>query len=128
MLARMWKKRKLLTLLVGMQTGAATLENSVEGPPEVEHRAALRPSSCTAGDLPQRYRCSDPKGHLHPNVHSSNVLKSQTMEGGRMANGRHVDKEEVTYVHIQWNTPRPSKSRNLTIYVNVDGTEGYCVE
>ena len=30
MLARMWRNRNLLTLLVGMQTGAATLENSVE--------------------------------------------------------------------------------------------------
>ena len=89
-----------LTLLVGTRAGAATLDNSVEGPPEVEHRAALRPSSCTAGDLPQRYRCSDPKGHLHPNVHSSNVHKSQTMEKAQMANDRRMDKEEVCCVYV----------------------------
>ena len=30
MLVRMWRKGNLLALLVGMQTGAATLENSME--------------------------------------------------------------------------------------------------
>ena len=30
MLERMWRNRNPLALLVGMQTGAATLENSVE--------------------------------------------------------------------------------------------------
>ena len=30
MLTRMWRKRNPLALLVGMQTGAATLENIVE--------------------------------------------------------------------------------------------------
>ena len=34
----------------------------------------------TTKDLPQRYKCSDPKGHLHPNVYSSNVHNSQTLE------------------------------------------------
>ena len=32
MLARMWRNGNPLALLVGMQTGAATLENSVKGP------------------------------------------------------------------------------------------------
>ena len=32
MLERMWRKGNLLTLLVGMQTSAATMENSVEIP------------------------------------------------------------------------------------------------
>ena len=39
----------------------------------VKNRPALRPSNCTVRDLPQRYRCSETPGHLHPNVHSSNV-------------------------------------------------------
>ena len=68
------------TLLVGMQAGAATLENSMELPQKVENRATLQPSNCTTGYLPQRYKCSDPKGHRHPNVYSGNVHNSQTME------------------------------------------------
>ena len=40
-LAKMWRKGNPLTLLVGMQTGAATLENSMEVPQEVKNRATL---------------------------------------------------------------------------------------
>ena len=31
--------------------------------------------------LPQRYRCNETPGHLHPDVYSSNVHNSQTVEG-----------------------------------------------
>jgi len=41
MLVRMWRKGNLPTLLVGMQTGAATLEKSMEVPQKVENRATL---------------------------------------------------------------------------------------
>ena len=40
----------------------------MEVPQRVKNRSALRPSYCTAGDLPQRYRSSERPGHLHPNV------------------------------------------------------------
>ena len=45
----------------------------MEVPQRVKNRTALWPSNCTAGDLPQRYRCSETPGHLHPDVSSSNV-------------------------------------------------------
>ena len=38
MLARMWRNRIPLVLLVGMQTGAATLENSMEVPQKTKNR------------------------------------------------------------------------------------------
>ena len=41
MLARMWRKGNPLTLLVGMQSGAATLEDSMEVPQKLENIAAL---------------------------------------------------------------------------------------
>ena len=41
MLARIWRKGNPPTLLVGMQAGAANLENSVEVPQKVENRATL---------------------------------------------------------------------------------------
>ena len=88
MLARMQRKRNHLTLLVAMQAGAATLENSMEVPHEVENRATLQPSNCTTGYLPQRYKCSDVKGHLQPNVYSNNVHNSQTMERAQMSPDR----------------------------------------
>ena len=40
MLERVWRKRNLLTLLVGMQTSTATVENSVETPLKIGNRTA----------------------------------------------------------------------------------------
>ena len=71
MLARMQRKGNFLALLVGMQVGAATMENSVEVPQKVENTATLWPSNYTTRYLPQRYKCSDPKVHQHPNVHKA---------------------------------------------------------
>ena len=85
MLERMWRKGSPLARLVGMWTGAATLENCVEVPQRVKNRSALWPSNCTVGDLPQRYRCNETPGHLHPDVYSSNVHNSQTVEGASVS-------------------------------------------
>ena len=52
MLARMQRKGSPPPLLVGMQAGAAMLENSMKAPQDVEHRATLRPSNHTTGYLP----------------------------------------------------------------------------
>ena len=41
MLASMWREGNPPTLLVGMQAGATTLENSIEVPQKVENRATL---------------------------------------------------------------------------------------
>ena len=81
----MWRKGNPLILLVGKQAAAATPENSVEVPQKVENKATLWPSNYTTRYLPQRYKRSDLKGHLHPNVYSSNVHNSQTIERAQMS-------------------------------------------
>ena len=43
-------------LLVGMETGAATLENSMEVPQTVKNRTTLGPSNCTTKYLSKGYR------------------------------------------------------------------------
>ena len=88
MLARMWRKGIPLTLLVGMEAGTATLENSMEVPQKVENRATQDPEIVPLGIYPNTYKCSDLKVHLHPNVYSSNVHNSQTMERAKMPNVR----------------------------------------
>ena len=67
------------TLLVGMQAGAAAVDNSMEVPQEVKNTT----SNCTTRYLSKGYKTADSKGHLHPNVYSSNVHNSQTMERAR---------------------------------------------
>ena len=56
MLARMRRKGNPPTLLVGMQAGAATLENSMEVPQEAKNGATLQPNNCTTSYLSGGYK------------------------------------------------------------------------
>ena len=107
MLARMRRKRLSFALLVGMQTGAATLENSMEGlqkiknmgmqagaatlensvevPQKTKNRTTIRSSNCTTRHLPMGYRCAVLNGHMHPHVYSSTINNSQSMETAQMS-------------------------------------------
>ena len=59
MLVSMWRNGNPLALLMEMQTGAATLENSVEVPQKIKNRSTLGPSNSIARNLPQGYRSAD---------------------------------------------------------------------
>ena len=123
---RMWRKRNPLALLMGMQAGATTLENSMDVPQKVENKATLWPCNCTTEHLPQRYKCSDLKGHLHPNVYSSNVHNSQTMERDQMSIDSWMNKEDVVCVYVCIHGILLSYQKwNLSICKNMDGTRGY---
>ena len=75
MLVRMQKKEKTFALLVGMQTGTATLENSLEVPQKIKVEL---PSNCTTRCLPKGYKNTDSEGYMHPNIYSSIINNSQT--------------------------------------------------
>ena len=98
MLESMWRKGYPLTLS-GMLTDPVTPEICVEVPQRAKNRTALLPSNFTVGDLPQRFRCNEMPGHLHPNVSSSNGHNSQTVEGASVSIERRMDKEDVVYVY-----------------------------
>ena len=51
MLERMWRKGNPSALLVGMQTGTNTVENSMEFPQKVKNGTAFRPSDPTSGNI-----------------------------------------------------------------------------
>ena len=127
MLVQVWGEGNALTLLVRMQAGAATLENSVVVPQDIKNIAILWPSNWTTGYLLQWYRCSDLKAHLHPNVHSSNVHSRQTVEGAKMSFKRWMDKEDVVHMY---NEILLSHQKRLipTIYIDIDGTGGAYVK
>ena len=86
-------------MLVGMQAGAATLENSMEVPQKIKNRTTLRPSNCTARYLSKGYRCAVLKGHMHTNVYSSTINNSQSMERAQMSIDGLMDKEDVVYLY-----------------------------
>ena len=72
------RKGKLPTLLVGMQTGTATMENRVEITLKTGNRTAIRPRNPTAGHTHQGNQ--NRKRHVYPSVHCSTVYNSQDME------------------------------------------------
>ena len=101
MLARIRRKRISFALLVGMQTGSGTLENSMEVPQKIKNRTTLWPSNCTTTRyLSKGHRYAVSKGHRHPNVYSSTINNSQSMERAQMSINGWIDKEDVVHVHI----------------------------
>ena len=65
-------------VLVGMQTSAATMENSVEIPLKTGNSTVIRPSNPTSGHTHRGNQKG--KRHMYPNVHRSTVYNSQDME------------------------------------------------
>ena len=49
----MWRKGNLSALLVGIQTGVATMENGMELPQKTKNETAFRPSDSTAMNIPE---------------------------------------------------------------------------
>ena len=101
MLARMERKKNLFALLVGMQTGAVTLENSMEVPQKIKNRATLWPSNWTTRYLSKGYSSADSKGHMHPNVYSSTIDNNQSMKRAQMSIDGWMDKEDAAYIYIE---------------------------
>ena len=52
MLERLWRKGNPSALLVGMQIGAVTVENSMEFPRKTKNGTAFPPGNSTAGIIP----------------------------------------------------------------------------
>ena len=80
----MQRKGNIL-LLVGMQTGAATLEDTMEVPQKVKNRTSLESNNCTTGYLPPKYKNTNSKGSMHPNIYSSIIYHSQIMEAAQVS-------------------------------------------
>ena len=98
MLAMMQRKGNTSALLVGMQRGVATLVKSMEVPQKIKSRTTIWPSNCTTRNLSKGYRCALLKGHMYPNVYSSIIDNSQSMEGAQMSIDQWMDKEDVVYI------------------------------
>ena len=81
----MWRKGNPHTLLVGMQIGAATLENSMEYlitfKMELHLELLLEPTDSTSGNLSEKKtRNTNSKEYKHSSVHCSIIYNHQDME------------------------------------------------
>ena len=84
MLARMWRKKNPPTLFVGMQIGAATVENSMRFPkklkPELPYDPAIPLLGIYLEKKPKQTRNTNSKRYMHPSVHCSTIYNSQDMK------------------------------------------------
>ena len=78
-LVRMQRKGNPGTLLVGMQTGVATVENSMEFPQKTKNGTAFWPGNSTAGIMTKESWNTTSKKPVHSNFHSSTIYNSQVM-------------------------------------------------
>lgn len=60
--------RDNLQLLVGMQTGAPTMKDTMQVPPEVRNRNTIE--SRSPGSLPKENEDADLERYMQPSVHS----------------------------------------------------------
>ena len=74
------ERRSLLHCWWECKLVQATLENSMEVPQKIKNRTTLWPSNCTTRCISEGYRCAVSKAHMHPNVYSSTIDNSQSME------------------------------------------------
>ena len=88
MLARMWRKGNPLTLLVGMQSGTATLEKVWKFLRKLKIELPYNPVIALLGIYPKDTNIVIRRGTCTPNVYSSNVHNSQTMERTQMPTDR----------------------------------------
>ena len=90
MLVEMWRKQNLLTFLLGMHNGTATLENSMKFPPKVKNRTTQWSSNCSIGYLLPKYKNSNSKGYIHTDVYGSIIYSRQIMEATHTCTHTHI--------------------------------------
>jgi hypothetical protein len=78
-MARMLEKGNFYSLLVGVQTGKATVEISIKIPHKAKNKSTMRFFYTTLEYMPQRL-CTFPQRHVLVHVHCSSIHNSQKLE------------------------------------------------
>ena len=73
------EKKEYLRMLVGMQIGAATVEESVEVFQKIRNRTTLWSNNSTIGYLPKENEDTNLKRYIHPSIFSRIIYNSQDM-------------------------------------------------
>ena len=79
----MGRKGNPHALFVGMQIGAATVENNTEFPQKIKNGTALSPSDSTSGSLCEETQNIDLKEYMHSYVDSV-IFNSQDLKAAQV--------------------------------------------
>ena len=85
----MWRKGNPSTLLVGMQTGAATVQSSIEIPQKIRNvSVCLSTQLCHFWEYIEGTQNTNSKEHKHPYVHCSIIYNRPEMEAVQVSISR----------------------------------------
>ena len=99
MSARTLGKRSPCALFVGMQTGVATVESSMETPQKIQNGTTLWPSDSTSGNISEETWNTNSKEYMHPYVHWSVIYNGWDLKIAQVSISRWVDKKAVVHLH-----------------------------
>ena len=130
MLTRMWRNGNPLALLVGIQTGAIALENSVEVLQKIKNRTTLWSSNGAARNYPRGTRVLMHKGTCIPMFIAALIGVLSTIAKLWKEHKCPSTDEWIKRcgLYIQWNTTWQWKRMKSGICGNQDGTGGYCAK
>ena len=124
----MWRKGNPFALLVEMQTGAATVESSMETPQKIKNGFVFWPSDPTSGNISKGTQNTNSKEHKHPYVHCGIIYNCQDTEAAQVSISRRVDKMTMRYLRSRILLSH-KKEENFTLCNSRDGPgEGYAKE
>ena len=115
----MWRKGNPFALLVGMQTGAAIVESSVDILQKIKHESAFWPSDLTSRNISEGTQNTNSKEHKHTYVHCSVIYNHQDTEAAQVSISRWVDK--TTMGHLHNGILISHKKEKFTLCDSVDG-------
>ena len=107
-----------------MQTGAATVENSMEIPQKTKNGSAFWPRIPTSGNISKGTQNTNSKEHKHPSVHCSVIHNPQDMEAAQVSISRWVDKTTLGHLHSGI-LLRCKKQEIVTLCNSMDGPGEY---
>ena len=120
----MWRKGNPFALLLGIQTGAATVESSMEIPQKIKNESAFWPSDPTAGNISDGTQNTNLKEYKPPHVHCSIIYNHQDMEAAQVSISRWVDKTTMGHLHNGILLGH-KKEENFTLCDSMDGPGEY---
>ena len=110
----MWRKGNPFALLVEVQTGAATMENSMEISQKIKNGPAFWPSAPTLGNISEGTQNTNLKEHKHPYVHYSVIYSHQDVEAAQGPLDRWVDKTTMGHLQMEY---YPIKKKKILPFV-----------
>ena len=109
MLVRLWRKGNPSALLVGMQTGAATVENSMEFPKNLKMELPFDPVIPLLGLYPKNHEAPIQK-NLHTPMFIAAQFKITKCWKQPKCPSLNERIRKLRYVYTQWNTTQQKNS------------------